>query len=87
MAPTIVMDSRGEMSFNIEAEHTVVCQAKSLLDAFTAGFACYAVFDICYHRKFKRTLIFIQKAVLQIVDKEKPPQAVLQLMQSLNDIE
>ena len=63
------MDVVGE----IAAEKTTIRKTSTVLEAFALWFACYSIFNFQYPKRWKRTLIFTQKYLVNIQDSSKTP--------------
>ena len=57
----------------VAAEKINICFVEDYMQAFAVWFVCHYVFNCSFHKNFKQTLTFIEKAILQIYAPCKTP--------------
>ena len=73
------------MTGEIVAERIVLCSTTGAVETIACWFASYAAFNYVYPKRWKNTLIFIQKCLLDVKDSLKTPQIVLYLNMKLHE--
>jgi len=70
--------------FYVVAEKVVVSDTIRLMDALINMICAYFVFDIEYPKSMYATLIFVQRYILGIADKQRIPDVVTRVLTSLD---
>ena len=82
----VVCQSAEETSFHIMVERESLSEVNTFKSALIHLMAAYFVYDIAYPKPFYSTLILIQHQIFEVVDKQRVPACVIEMVTSLKRI-
>lgn len=72
---------------SLHIEHGEICTYNSMTEGVAALFASHYVFNLVYRPKLKKSLLFIQKKILNIADRIKTPLIITDINKRINSYE
>lgn len=91
VAPNLLCDAEfdpadPETMFQLKVEGEHFCSVKGLFKAVCALMSVYFSFDLAYPSYRMKSLILIQKELLNLEDKVKTPMKVISVMKRIKDL-
>ena len=72
------------INLEVMSEGLLICTTPRVKDAIGILMACYYVFNMVYPKELSKTLLFIQRVILNLHDSSKVPHKILAVVKRLN---